>query len=108
MTGAIVNIATIAAGMTLGFSAVALPPMQMDDHNPRVTQQQAFWIASIASIAIPLGCLAIGGLLDQVGRKRTMMLSNAPAIVGWLLIATTSEHQQWFFYQVKYLTFHLY
>ncbi|KAJ9588984.1 hypothetical protein L9F63_017719 [Diploptera punctata] len=86
--------------MTLGFSAVALPPMQGDNHRPSVSNQQASWIASIASISIPAGCLMIGGLLDQVGRRRSMMLLNVPAILGWVLIATTSEHQHLFFYQI--------
>ncbi|PSN36326.1 hypothetical protein C0J52_24327 [Blattella germanica] len=98
--GAVANIASIAAGMTLGFSAVALPPMQMQHHSPQVSHDQASWIASLASIATPIGCLIIGGLLDGLGRKRAMMLVNVPAVIGWLLIATTSSHEHWFFYQV--------
>ena len=98
--GLVVNLSTIAAGMILGFSAVALPPMQQDEHRPRVSHLQASWIASIASIAIPVGCLTIGGLLDRMGRRRAMILLSIPAILGWMLIATTSQHEDWFFYQV--------
>lgn len=39
-------------------------------------------------------------LLDWLGRRRTLMLVNAPAVVGWILIATTPHSEPWLLYQV--------
>jgi len=38
--------------------------------------------------------------LDWLGRRRTLMLINTPAALGWLLIATASHSESWFFFQV--------
>jgi hypothetical protein len=41
IVGAVATMATVTAGMTLGFSAVTLPAMQTAD---RVSEEQASWI----------------------------------------------------------------
>ena len=47
-----------------------------------------------------MGCLLTGGLLDWLGRRRTLMVINAPAVLGWLLITTASHREPWFLYQL--------
>lgn len=56
--------------------------------------------ASLLSVGMPVGCLLMSPLLDGLGRRRTLMVVNAPAILGWLLIAMASHNKPWFFYQV--------
>jgi hypothetical protein len=56
--------------------------------------------ASLAAIATPIGCLVTGVLLDWLGRRRTLMVVNMPAVLGWLLIATASHSEPWFTYQL--------
>ncbi|PNF39491.1 Facilitated trehalose transporter Tret1-2-like protein [Cryptotermes secundus] len=97
IVGAVATLATVTAGMTLGYSAVTLPAMQTAD---RVSEEQASWIASLSTIATPIGCLLTGVLLDCLGRRRTLMLVNAPAVVGWILIATALHSEPWLLYQV--------
>ncbi|PSN32151.1 hypothetical protein C0J52_23851 [Blattella germanica] len=92
------NIGAIASGMTVGFSAVALPAMQAISHEPRITDEQASWIASLTAFGSPAGSLFVGPLLDRLGRKRTMLLVNTPAVLGWLLISTS--YQPIFMYQL--------
>jgi MFS family permease len=46
------------------------------------------------------GCLLMGPLLHRLGRRRTLLLVNAPAVLGWLLIATASHSEPWFLYQM--------
>ncbi|XP_069699269.1 facilitated trehalose transporter Tret1-like isoform X2 [Periplaneta americana] len=100
LIGAVANLGTIAVGMSMGFSAVALPAMQDPYHVPHVSEEQASWIASMISVGMPLGCLFIGPLLDRLGRRRTIILVNAPAVVGWFLIATVPSNEHWFFPQL--------
>lgn len=42
--GAVATMATVTGGMSLGFSAVALPAMQTTNHRPQVSEDQASWI----------------------------------------------------------------
>ncbi|XP_075219948.1 facilitated trehalose transporter Tret1-like isoform X2 [Lycorma delicatula] len=83
----VISIAQLTAGMTMGFSAVTLPYMNQQDSNIHVTSGQASWIASLAAITLPVGCLVSGPILDRWGRKSAILLINLPAFVGWLLIA---------------------
>lgn len=85
LVGLVANLAAVGPGMNLGFSAVALPAMQNHD---RVSEDEASWIASLASVATPVGCLLSGPLLDRWGRKVSLFTVNIPGIVGWLLLAT--------------------
>ncbi|XP_069699256.1 facilitated trehalose transporter Tret1-like isoform X2 [Periplaneta americana] len=100
IVSAAANLGTIASGMALGFSAVALPAMQMTDHVPHVSEEQASWVASLTSIGMPAGCLLMGPLLTRLGRRRTLMLVNFPSVLGWLLIATAPHSENWPLYLV--------
>jgi MFS family permease len=56
--------------------------------------------ASLVPLGMPAGCLLTSPMLDRLGRRRTMILVNVPALLGWLLIATASHSQPWILYQV--------
>lgn len=47
--------------------------------------------ASLSSVATPFGCILSGYLLDVIGRKRTIILTLMPMIVGWFMIAAASD-----------------
>ena len=49
---------------------------------------------------MPPGCLLMGPMLHRLGRRRTLLLVNTPAVIGWLLIAMASHSEPWFLYQV--------
>ncbi|PSN45095.1 hypothetical protein C0J52_05094 [Blattella germanica] len=99
LVGLIANLAAIGPGMNLGYSAVALPAMQAANHTPSVSDEQASWIASLASISTPLGCLISGPMLDRWGRKVALFAVNVPGLVGWILLAT-AQASSYFFPQV--------
>jgi hypothetical protein len=44
----VATVATVTGGMSLGFSAVALPAMQTTYHHPHVSEDQASWIGKAA------------------------------------------------------------
>lgn len=46
--------------------------------------------ASLASAATAFGCVFSGILMDKIGRKKTLLLTEIPSIIGWLLIAFAS------------------
>lgn len=43
-------------------------------------------LASLASVATPVGCLMSGHLLDRFGRKAGLLIIALPLVIGWLLI----------------------
>ena len=44
--------------------------------------------ASLSSIGTPCGCVLSAYLTEILGRKRTLVVTELPAIVGWVMIAT--------------------
>ena len=49
------NLGSIGTGMTVGFSAVALPALQSPTHDPVVTDEEASWIGK-TSRNYPVRC----------------------------------------------------
>lgn len=44
-------------------------------------------------MSTPFGCVLGGYLMDAIGRKLTLMFTEVPLILGWLLISSaTSVH----------------
>ena len=45
----------------------------------------------MSSIGTPIGCLASGYMMDTLGRKRSLIITEVPALLGWLLISFASD-----------------
>lgn len=43
--------------------------------------------ASLPATMMPIGCLLSGPLIDKLGRKTALMVTNIPSFLGWLLLA---------------------
>ena len=48
-------------------------------------------LASLSSASTPIGCILSGWLMDNIGRKKTLILTEIPLIIGWILIACASD-----------------
>lgn len=83
----IANLGTINTGMTFGFSAVANPRL-IEDQLLRISNNEASWVASLSSVGTPCGCVLSAYLTEILGRKRTLVVTELPAIIGWIMIAT--------------------
>lgn len=57
----------------------------------------SYWIiiisftASLSSVSTPFGCILSGYMLDALGRKRTIILTLMPMILGWFLISAANN-----------------
>uniref|UniRef100_A0A6B2EJE2 Putative sugar transporter n=1 Tax=Phlebotomus kandelakii TaxID=1109342 RepID=A0A6B2EJE2_9DIPT len=81
------NIGTINTGFAFGFSAVVIPQLKAADSVLPIDESQASWVASLSAASTPVGCILSGYLMDNWGRKKTLIITEVPLILGWLLIA---------------------
>ncbi|KAK6619692.1 hypothetical protein RUM43_012449 [Polyplax serrata] len=99
---------SIQPGINMAYSTILLPQIMKSDGNissvtesnltnsthPKhliVGKDQASWIASLVTIATPLGSLIIGPLMDRFGRQKMCAFTMIPLIISWILVATTTD-----------------
>lgn len=87
----IANIGTINTGLIFGFSAVVIPQLHAPNSLIPVDESQASWVASLSAIGTPIGCLLSGYVMDSFGRKKALLITEIPMIIGWIVIACATN-----------------
>ncbi|XP_012275531.1 facilitated trehalose transporter Tret1 isoform X2 [Orussus abietinus] len=88
----VAQLGTINTGMVFGFSAIAIPQLKEPDSMITInTESEESWIASMSAIGTPIGCLTSGYMMDILGRKRSLIITEIPALLGWILISTATD-----------------
>ncbi|XP_077284436.1 facilitated trehalose transporter Tret1-like isoform X2 [Arctopsyche grandis] len=87
----IANLGCINTGLVFGFSAVAVPQLEDPTSFIKIDEFQASWVASLSSASTPFGCVLGGYLMDRIGRRLTLILTEIPLIFGWILIASAQN-----------------
>ncbi|XP_050666151.1 facilitated trehalose transporter Tret1-like [Leptidea sinapis] len=87
-----VLILAAGAGHPIGFSAVALPQLRIENSTMRIDEEMGSWIGNIHSAATPLGSMISGPIMEAIGRKTTLQASTVPLVIGWILIGTSGHH----------------
>ncbi|XP_060866654.1 facilitated trehalose transporter Tret1-like [Metopolophium dirhodum] len=87
------NWGTINTGLVFGYTAVSLPQLMMAGSRISIDRHQASWIASVSTIGTPCGCILASYFTDLLGRKKTLIALQLPAIVGWLMVGSATTVQ---------------
>ena len=94
----IVNLAALSSGLSLGFSAIALPQLKgnltehPDLYQPfHLNMESGSWVASIFGIGAIFGGFATAYLGGKFGRRRALMMMAIPDAIGWILIAASQN-----------------
>ena len=78
-----------SAGLTLGYSSPAIPPLQEEQI---LTTDQTTWFASLVTIGGLIGGPIAGVLGERFGRKTGVLCSSLPYALGWLCIYATDSY----------------
>lgn len=87
------NWGTINTGLVFGYTAVSLPQLMLVGSRIPINRHQASWIASVSTIGTPCGCILASYFTDLLGRKKTLIALQLPAIIGWLLVGSATSVQ---------------
>lgn len=91
MASAISALFHVVVGISLAYSAILLPQLEEESSDLKITKAQGSWIASVITITIPVSGMTCGFLMDGMGRLNTIKLAMIPAVVGWIIIATSKS-----------------
>ncbi|XP_011503455.1 PREDICTED: facilitated trehalose transporter Tret1-like isoform X2 [Ceratosolen solmsi marchali] len=78
----VAQLGTINTGMTFGFPAIALPQLKDGNGTININLNEASWIASFSAIGTPIGCFFSGYMMDMLGRKLSLIVTEVPALLG--------------------------
>ncbi|CAG9759720.1 unnamed protein product [Ceutorhynchus assimilis] len=82
------NLATFAAGITLGWTSPVIPKLQNITLSPlpeEISESDAGWIGSLLPLGAVLGPFLAGAAADRIGRKKTLLIGNVPLVLGLIL-----------------------
>uniref|UniRef100_A0A1A9V8D1 Major facilitator superfamily (MFS) profile domain-containing protein n=1 Tax=Glossina austeni TaxID=7395 RepID=A0A1A9V8D1_GLOAU len=95
-----VLLLSAACGMPIGYSAILLPQLSAnntfaENHGtPEIVIdiEMGSWIASVHSLATPIGSFISGPLADYLGRRSTLLVSVIPVFLGWITLALAQSY----------------
>ncbi|XP_017878764.1 facilitated trehalose transporter Tret1-2 homolog isoform X2 [Ceratina calcarata] len=85
VSGSVLLLAA-GGGMPIGYSAILLPQLAKENGTMHVDSDLGSWIASVHSLATPIGSLTSGPLLDAIGRRGSLQFSGVPLFLGWFFM----------------------
>ncbi|XP_058797919.1 facilitated trehalose transporter Tret1-2 homolog [Phymastichus coffea] len=97
------NLCILASGAMMGWTSPVLSYMSknstepVDPENPlgyNITSEENSWVGSIMTIGAVVGSLISGYLGERFGRKKALLFSAVPYLIGWILVATTKSLEQ--------------
>lgn len=77
----------IVIGISLAFSAILVPQVEDPNSDLKLSLAESSWCASVIVIAVPVGCIFAGLLMEYMGRLNTIKIAVIPCVIGWVLIA---------------------
>ena len=96
----IVNLAALSSGLSVGFSAIALPQLKHNAtwygqgslHQPfQLDMEVGSWIASIFGLGAIFGGFASAYLGSKFGQRKALIMLAVPDMLAWMLIASAQN-----------------
>ncbi|XP_025153422.1 facilitated trehalose transporter Tret1-2 homolog [Harpegnathos saltator] len=90
------NICIVGTGAMLAWTSPILPLLEKDGGplGAPISEDESSWIGSLVPFGAIFGSFIAGYLGEKWGRKRTLLLSTLPFLIGWILIGTATHFAQ--------------
>ncbi|XP_068630720.1 facilitated trehalose transporter Tret1-like [Battus philenor] len=92
--GVMVNLTSVTTGLAYSFTALLIPQLLAEDSKIHCTVSDETWIVSILPLAILVGNISGGTLMDRYGRRFVLTLCQVPMSIGWLTIGSANSVKQ--------------
>ncbi|XP_064630452.1 solute carrier family 2, facilitated glucose transporter member 8-like [Lineus longissimus] len=76
--------APFSFGYAIGYTSPAIPEMEWKGV---MSANNLSWFSSLLTLGGMMGSLLAGVAMELIGRKRTLMITTLPLVLGWTLIA---------------------
>jgi len=84
------NLGMLSVGQFFGWSSPSLPVLMQgtDEKYPmHLTPEEASCVASLLTFGEAVGTIICAVIVNNFGRKNTMLFTAVPSIISWLMIA---------------------
>ncbi|KAM3964401.1 facilitated trehalose transporter Tret1 [Aphomia sociella] len=89
LAGLCASLTFTFTGATLSWASPAIPKFKSGDANIEITDAQISWVVSLLSLGAIFGCYMGQELNESVGRRRTILISAVPGLIGAIIILFT-------------------
>ncbi|GAB1863913.1 Sugar transporter ERD6-like 4 [Camponotus japonicus] len=90
LIGFVCSILIIDCGLHEGWSTPTIP--KFNDEDPlKVTTNELAWIVNLMYVGVGIGSLVPFILMDNIGRKKTLLVTTIPKIISWLFIGLSTS-----------------
>jgi len=84
------SILIIDCGLHEGWSTPTIPKFNNEDPL-KVTTNELAWIVNLMYVGVGIGSLVPFILMDNIGRKKTLLVTTIPKIISWLFIGLSTS-----------------
>ncbi|XP_050447744.1 facilitated trehalose transporter Tret1-like isoform X1 [Cataglyphis hispanica] len=90
LIGFVCSILIIDCGLHEGWSTPTIPKFNGEDPL-KVTNDEIAWIVNLMYVGVGIGSLVPFLLMDNIGRKGTLLVTTIPKIISWLFIGLSTS-----------------
>lgn len=84
------SILIIDCGLHEGWSTPTIP--KFNDEDPlEVTTNEIAWVVNLMYVGVGIGSLVPFILMDNIGRKGTLLITTIPKILSWIIIGVSTS-----------------
>ncbi|XP_011256038.2 facilitated trehalose transporter Tret1 [Camponotus floridanus] len=91
------NLGMLSVGQFFGWSSPSLPVLMQgkdEKYSMHLTPEEASWVASLLTFGSAAGTIICAVIVNNFGRKNTMLFTALPSIISWLMIAFATSSKE--------------
>ncbi|XP_056643535.1 facilitated trehalose transporter Tret1-2 homolog [Diorhabda sublineata] len=90
------TICIMSSEMHFGWTSQSLPSLTDGTYKLQISKDEASWLAVILLAGTVMGAVIAGKLTDIVGRRKIILITSIPLIIGWIMIGAGNSNVELF------------